>query len=410
MKKIKLYILFGILFIALVITGINYFIRPFEMVYDVEESVVEEVEEPSGPLVLTREEILERLTVEEKVAQMIAYPLLIDQEEEDKGNEIINRFFFSEDEKDATVSARNSLRLDLLSPGFITIFGDQISSDSAKQKINEVKNLYEDNFLSPRFAVDHEGGSVQRLSGEGYTVLPSWQEMCKMESGKMIEILQESALELRNSGIDIVLSPVLDVGNSSVLKNRICSDSYATVAERSVKYSAVFDSAGISPVVKHFPGIGSVNKDLHDDFDFSEVLINDVKLYKYVIEESPRVAAMVSHVGVVNQDSQVPCSLSESCVNELKTAYPDLLIFSDALEMKSASYNKNNINEPKSLVRISKEAVLAGDEVLIYGQGVTSFEIKDVIFSLSKEYRENSKFKDLVDKAVLKIVDYKYTR
>jgi beta-glucosidase-like glycosyl hydrolase len=343
---------------------------------------------------------------------------LIDELEEEEGAGFIKEFFLDSD-TEATESAVDSiiergeiekLRLDKLSPGFITIFGSEIASESAKQKIIEIKNLYRDNLLSPRFAVDHEGGTVQRLSGEGYTKLPAWQELCLLDSDEMKTVLRKSASELRDSGIDIVLAPVLDVGSSRVLKDRICSDSYAVTADRSVQYAEILDLYGILPVIKHFPGIGNTKKDLHTNFDVVEVLINDIKLYKYVVEESPRVGVMVSHAGVATQDPDIPCSLSESCVGEFKTAYSDILVFSDALEMESASYNINDVNNPKDLIQVSKEAIMAGNEVLVYGQSVSSFDMKEVIFNLSREYEINTQFQSLVDTSILKIVDYKYTR
>ena len=85
-----------------------------------------------------------------------------------------------------------------------------------------------------------------------------------------------------------------------------------------------------------------------------------------------------------------------------------MLVFSDALEMKAASFNMENISEPKSLIQVSKEAIIAGDEVLIYGQSVNSYDMKEIIFNLAKEYDTNQEFKNLVDKAVEKIIDYKY--
>lgn len=398
-------------------SGVNYFKRPFEKYFDVVENPPQTAEVLKEPVALSKNEILDKLSTQEKIAQMIAYPLVIDEEQESKGIEFIREFFLSSPENESSESAKNkileiaeieNLRLDKLSPGFITIFGSEIASESAKQKIIEVKNLYENNLLSPRFAVDHEGGSVQRLNGEGYTQLPSWKDLCELDEIERDDLLRRSAGELKNTGIDIVLAPVLDVGNNNILKDRICSDSYAIVADRSMNYISIFDSYGILPVIKHFPGIGTIKKDLHNNFDFIDVLVNDVKLYKYIIEQPNRVSVMVSHVGIVNQNSQIPCSLSKDCVNELKNAYPNLLVFSDALEMKAASFNMENISEPKSLIQVSKEAIIAGDEVLIYGQSVNSYDMKEIIFNLAKEYDTNQEFKNLVDKAVEKIIDYKY--
>ena len=390
--KIRQRIFIGILFIVLILLGVNYFTRPFEKYFDVKETDVQQINISEEPVVLSGADIFKQLSSKEKIAQMIASPLVIDESIE------------NESSKSATPSAVN------LETGFITIFGENISSESAKLKIVEAKSLYKSSLLSPKFAVDHEGGKVQRLNGAGYTIIPSWKKLCAIEDiEEFKQILKTSAQELKDTGIDIVLAPVLDVGDSQVLKDRICSDSYPVVAERSLEFTVIFDSYEILPVLKHFPGIGNITKDLHTSFDFAKVLDNDVKLYTYLINESPHVGVMVSHAGVLNQDPGIPCSLSADCVGELKAVYPDILIFSYALDMKSASFDKNNINEAKDLVKVSGEAITAGDEVLIYGPTVTTEELKNIINDLSVRYDSDATFKNLVDEAVLKIVNYKYT-
>lgn len=393
--KTRQRIFIGLLFIALILLAINYFTRPFEKYFVVEEKSDEEIIVPDEPVVQSSLDILQKMSAREKIAQMIASPLVIDDDSE---NEI----------KDSESSESAGPKITSLETGFITIFGSNISSESAKIKIAETKDLYKNSLLSPKFAVDHEGGEVQRLNGVGYTTLPSWKNLCAQDIKDFKVILKTSAQELRDTGIDIVLAPVLDVGESKALKDRICSDSYPVVAERSFEYIKTFSILNILPVVKHFPGIGNINTDLHTSFDFVKVLDNDVKLYTYILEESPQVAVMISHVGVLNQDPGIPCSLSADCVGELKAVYPDTLIFSDALEMKSAGFDKNNLDEQKNLGTVSAEAIEAGDEVLIYGPAVELDELNDIIDELSARYSVDVEFKKLVDEAVLKIVNYKY--
>lgn len=388
-------IFIGLLVIALILLGINYFTRPFEKYFIVEENPAKEMVVPKEPVALSSLDILQKLSAREKIAQMIASPLVIDEDSENEKSEIVSS-------KSAVPKTTN------FETGFITIFGSNISSESAKNKISEIKNSYKNSLLSPKFAVDHEGGEVQRLNGVGYTTLPSWKILCGEDINDFKEILKTSAQELRDTGIDIVLAPVLDVGDSQALKERICSGSYPVVAERSLEFNKAFSSFEILPVVKHFPGIGNINSDLHTSFDFVKVLDNDVKLYTYIIDESPQVAVMISHVGVLNQDPGIPCSLSSDCVGELKAVYPDILIFSDALEMKSAAFDKNNLDQEKDLNKISVEAIEAGVEVLIYGPTVELDDLNNIIDDLSAMYINDVEFKKLVDEAVFKIVNYKY--
>lgn len=391
-REHRQYFFIALLFGMVVISGVNYFHKPFQKKpIKTIETIKEVITEGK---IDTFIEVSDRLTPTEKVSQMISFPIYINDQDElvsiDNYSQVIGKSNFK--------------------PGFITIFGSNISSESAKRQIGYLndQSLQED--IPLRFLVDHEGGSVQRLNGEGYTQLPSWNKICQLETQDRVNLLKKSALELKETGINIILAPVLDVGDSHALNDRICSDSYPVVADRSVDFTSAFASNGILPVLKHFPGIGTVNRDLHYLFSSVSVDVNDVKLYKYVVEQSPIVGAMIAHIGVENQDPELPCSLSKACVGELKNAYPNMLFFSDALDMESASYNKENPNKPKNLIDVSIQAVEAGEEILVYGQGVSAEEFDEIISSLTSEYNSNQEFKSLVDKAVLKIVEYKWSQ
>lgn len=395
--KIKQLIFIGLLLILLIMSGINYFVRPFEGRFNAaDQKPVQVAPEPVAQTIPTSNDILEKLSAKQKIEQMIAFPLVADESNDNSGD-------LSEKFKVASDSS------ELIKPGFVIIFGDKISTQSAQQTIVEVNNLYQGSLLDPKFAVDHEGGKVQRLNGEGYLKLPSWQDLCEIEDVTELELsLRKSASELYDTGIDIVLAPVVDVGNNRVMKDRICSDSYAVVAERSLEFISVFDSFGILPVIKHFPGIGETSKDLHNEYDLVRVTDNDVKLFNYIIDQSPNLGVLVSHAGVINQNLELPCSLSTACVGELKAAFPNVLVFSDALEMKSASFNSEDITQPKDLVRVTKEAILAGNEVLIYGQSIDAPQINKILDTMVISYNKDVNFRNKVDSAVLKIIDYKY--
>ena len=378
MNKIRPYIFIILLAFTAILLGYNYFTRPFE-VKEIEknDTTIQEVVDVKK----TKQEIFTDLSSREKILQMVALPVVVTEELE-------------------VPSTKN---------GFFTLFGDEISINLAKDTINNLKQKNQIHELTPFIAVDHEGGSVQRLNGEGFSKLDSWSDVCALTTKERDAVLKQSANELKSVGIDVVLAPVLDVGNNSILKDRICStDSYPIVADRSMNYVTVFSNLGILPVIKHFPGIGQTKKDLHNSYEYIEVLENDVKLYKYIIDQNSKIGVMTSHVGVVSQDSEIPCSVSPYCVSELNKAYPNVLVFTDALDMASAAYDVDNPKVPKDLTRVSKEAILAGNDVLIYGPSVLIEDIEPIISSLTQEYENSEQFKTYVDKSVLKIIEYKY--
>lgn len=388
MQRVRQYFFIFLLLIATSLLAYNYVYRPFELPATSSTST-QKGTDFTATQKPTTEYLLMKLKSEEKVALLLATPVTVET-------------YFASDE--AALSAEGALPV----TGFYTLFGSEISFTQAQTVISDLKKKFTIAQLRPLIAVDHEGGSVQRLSGEGFTQLDSWKKICSMETIDRQATLKQSARELRTVNIDIVLAPVLDVGNNQVLKERICSvDSYPVVADRSMDFVTIFSNVGIMPVLKHFPGIGQTKKDLHKAYDFVSVLENDVKLYKYILDQNMRIGVMTAHVGVTSQDKEVPCSVSPFCVNELREAYPDVLIFTDALEMRAALYDKENPNVPKSLAQVSKEAVLAGNNVLLYGPSVSNSQMQEVISTLAREYDTNVQFKSLVDKSILKVIEYK---
>jgi beta-glucosidase-like glycosyl hydrolase len=405
MKKVRQYLFIGLLLVLTVLLGFNYFYRPFEIVVDLslseDSQMGEEAEAEFSDLNfenMTPESVLEQLTPMEKVAQILALPVVINTNIEIN----IETDIFSTDQ------VSPDLFLTDVVPGFYTIFGSEISQEEAKKTIDDLLLNSSDHLVRPFIAVDHEGGSVQRLSGAGFDIIPSFRNVCAIKSPTERELIWlKSAQSLAEVGINIVLGPMLDVGTSRALGSRTCSvDSYAVTADRAIEYIESFANRGILSVVKHFPGIGSVQTDLHNNFATTQVLDNDVKIYKFVIEQVEKIGVMVSHAGVTSQFADIPCSLSPDCVGELKAAYPQVLIFTDALEMNSARYDRASLNL-KDLATVSKEAIFAGNEVLIYGPSVNKDDLEEVALVLVDEYESNPEFKELVDLAVLKVVRYK---
>lgn len=396
MKKIRQYFFIVLLFLAAALLGYNYFYRPFE-VTDVQ--ITQDGVSGAGQMLSDKkssEEKLLQLTPKQRIAQMVALPVSVRVEFGTDVNEVL----------DSTQSAEVSQ--EDLAFGFATLFGKALPIDQVTSIIKEIKQANTLFDFKPLIAVDHEGGSVQRLSGEGFTKLDSWKTICSLSPEDRGAVLKQSAHELKDAGIDIVLAPVLDVGNNQILKDRICSiDSYAIIADRGMDYVSIFSELGILPVLKHFPGIGSTTKDLHTSYEYIDVLENDVKLYKYIIDQNPRIGVMTAHVGVSSQDRGIPCSVSPYCVSELNKAYPNVLVFTDALEMNAAAYDMDNPRVPKDLLQISKEAILAGNNVLVYGESVSQKELSVIISQLAIEYETNSQFKTRVDMSVQKIIEYK---
>ncbi|HEX7018320.1 MAG TPA: glycoside hydrolase family 3 N-terminal domain-containing protein [Patescibacteria group bacterium] len=367
--------------------GYNYYVQPFKDLFNPEPAAQVEVE-PEDTL-SAADQLLTQLSTTEKVWQVLAVPY--------------------------TVSASPSASLEDIvarKPGMITLFGDRIGTESAmavREQIAAGDRGERRDQLPIWLAVDHEGGRVQRLSGPGFTRVPSWQELCQLEPDTRQIILEKTATELSVAGIDLIFAPMVDVASgSAVLGNRVCSDDPAEVISASQQVVTLFTDQGILPVIKHFPGIGSTTRDLHTTFDRVTVTEDDALIYRQLLTQFPRLGVMTAHVGVVNQYPDLPCSLSPACVGELQNNFPAALIFTDALEMKAAAYTASGT--PKNLESISTEAITAGNNVLVYGSGVTLSELSTIAKTLEARAATDSAFLNRINNSVRKIIEYKTTR
>ncbi|MBT3511894.1 MAG: hypothetical protein HN846_02545, partial [Candidatus Pacebacteria bacterium] len=130
--------------------GYNYFARPFSNYQAAQIELTELIPEEEE----NNSESAEETFSDQDLAQLIAFP-------------------YSLDDNQSTQSASLSW-IKLNQPGLITLFGSKVSTAAAKIATDKISSSFDDE-SEPLIAVDHEGGSVQRLSGSGFTSLPSWK-------------------------------------------------------------------------------------------------------------------------------------------------------------------------------------------------------------------------------------------
>lgn len=295
-------------------------------------------------------------------------------------------------EVDAQDAASESAQLKFIrenKPGMVVLFGSRIASSAAELVIQQIEIAYSDVDYKPIIAVDHEGGTVQRLSGTGFTRLPSWQVLCHQERERRLEQMLSSAEELAAVGVDMVFAPVLDLGSAGTpLGTRICSNDPSLTAAAARDYVNAFLKAGITPVVKHYPGIGTTTRDLHDSPDVVTGT-QEQSLFNAVLSISQNMGVMTAHVLVEQVAEDKPCSLSAGCVYPLTVDHPQSLILADALEMDAARFEADDLVNPRPLPAVAEDAVLAGNHVLLFGPDVTMEELSTVVEHLKTRYTEN---------------------
>ena len=385
-----------ILFCLTALTAYNYFEKPFL------KNVVEEVVETISPV--EKKIVKKELSTEAKLAQLIAVPVDLNSFEKGLSPE-------------ATESAKDPNRIlsydekvlkwvDDNEPGFVIYFGEEISSSAANLASSEIKNKFTEEDYLPLIAVDHEGGTVQRLSGFGFTELDSWKSLTKLTNEEQQEIFKQTASELAAVNIDVVFAPVLDLAeNNSVLGSRAADDS-DQLYQAAQNYIYALSRENIMPVIKHFPGIGSIQKDLHFGSDSITVSKEDTAIFQRVLDKFPNLGVMTAHVRIEDKLDGKICTLSNDCLKDLIENYPKALLFTDDLLMDSAKIQLGT-SEEKEITEIAIEAIESGNDVLIFGRGTEPILLDQVLYALEKEYNDSASFKEQVDRSVAKILELK---
>jgi beta-N-acetylhexosaminidase len=216
-------------------------------------------------------------------------------------------------------------------------------------------------------SVDQEGGVVERLRGAA-TRFPAFMSTgAANDPGLTRETYAAGAAELRGLGFTVDFAPDADVTSGPgdpTIGSRSASSRPGVVAEHVVAAATGFDAAGVVPVIKHFPGHGSVPADSHLTLPVqtrtrAELEASDLVPFARGVEAGLP-AVMVGHLDVRAIDPRVPSSLSRKVVTGLlrdELGFEGLVV-TDSLEMAAVTRGR----DPG---RTAVQALRAGSDVLL---------------------------------------------
>ena len=192
--------------------------------------------------------------------------------------------------------------------------------------------------------IDQEGGRVQRLKQPNWPQLPA-----ALDIGKLWRKHQFKGLEAANSlgqvigsqlasvGISHVAAPVLDLsidGADPVIGDRAFGTTPAEVIPLATAFIDGVTRSGITPIVKHIPGMGRADMDSHQSLPI-------LKIPVAVLEQSDWIPfqvvsgtrwAMTAHIVIPEWDHQ-PITTSASAMSHIRSLFGDRIIVSDCLTM-----------------------------------------------------------------------------
>lgn len=211
--------------------------------------------------------------------------------------------------------------------------------------VKSLKEANKENKIPLFISIDQEGGRVNRMPKE----LSNVKNIYDLSSLNDLKLIRRSAditsKMLFESGINMNFAPVLDIYNgsdSNVLYKRCFSEDVNLVSKYGVYYMKQMQRNKIIPVIKHFPGHGSSNKDSH--FFVPNIKNSDEILNKHILPFSNAIengcdAIMVGHLVIKNLTDGLPASISKYFISEfLRKKYNyEGLIITDDIKMGSVS-------------------------------------------------------------------------
>jgi len=374
-----------LLFVLTLISAYNYFKKPFFKESNQLAANISPTPTPTPAKTAKKE-----LDTKAKISQLIVVPLDI--------NEL---------DKDSSSSARMMRFIEDYDPGFVLYFGEKISTQSALLAKESIYSSFTESDYLPLIAVDHEGGLVQRLNGEGFTKLDAWQKVVtEYSSAQQKAVFNQSARELEGVGINIVFAPVVDLASgSAVLKTR-AADDLDQVYSATSNFIYSYSQNGLMAVIKHFPGIGSISQDPHNAASTISLSKEDTEIFSKLLDKFNNIGVMTTHVRLKDKLAGKVCSLSAECLAKFTESYPKALLFTDDLSMKSARVQGES-NQEKEIGQVAIEAIEAGNNVLVFGKGVNAAALEEVMVTLQEKYKDSESFRNKVNISVAKVLELK---
>jgi beta-N-acetylhexosaminidase len=253
--------------------------------------------------------------------------------------------------------------------GGVIAFSENVASPAQIRSVNRTLARAVPRQWPLFLAVDQEGGIVERVQGGGTTGFPAFMSAGAADDEDLTRrAARASGAELRGLGFTADFAPVADVtsgpGDPTIGSRSIGSDP-DLVARHVTAAARGLSGAGIVPVLKHFPGHGSVPADSHLTLPVQrrsrdQLDAIDLAPFRSAIE-SGAPAVMTGHIDVRAIDPRVPSSLSRRVVTGVlrRELGFDGLVVTDSLQMAGARPGRDGG------ARQAVRALRAGNDVLL---------------------------------------------
>jgi len=234
-----------------------------------------------------------------------------------------------------TLSSDELSVLERVQPAGVILFSRNI--ETAEQTRNLVAEFRQ---LEPRpfVAVDLEGGLVNRLSAI-WGDLPTPAAAGAAGERAVRALGQAAGAACRNLSIDLDLAPAVDLscpGGCLCEQERCLSDDPDRAGELAKVFVEGLAEWGVTGCAKHFPGLGPVPGDTHEELPVLDLNAEELQRHLSVFEELGPIipVVMVGHVVVPGLgEADRPASLSRTVVERAAALPGSPVVIADDLEM-----------------------------------------------------------------------------
>lgn len=226
-------------------------------------------------------------------------------------------------------------------PGGVILFSRNL--ESMAQTIELTQDLQRCSPHSPLLiSIDQEGGRVSRLP-KGFTIFPPCEVLGRCRSSELAyAAAATTAKELRAVGINMNMSPVLDVNSNPanpVIGDRAFGTTPDVVSELGLATVGGLQDNRVVACGKHFPGHGDTTSDSHKELPIVSATrerLERIEFPPFRHAVTNGVATMMTaHVVYQALDENRPATLSPSIIGRLlrEELHYDGVVLTDDLEM-----------------------------------------------------------------------------
>ena len=265
----------------------------------------------------------------------------------------------------------------------IVYFGQNIESQEQLEEMIANTKSYS---RYPMFiGVDEEGGTlVARIANSGVFDVPTFPDMIEIgaagDAGKAYEVGSAIGNYLKPIGFNLDFAPIADVltnPDNPVIGNRSFGPDAQVDAQMVSNAVKGFQDAGLSAVVKHFPGHGDTDSDSHEGQTVSNRTLEQLRSEEFLPFKAGIDAGvdfvMVGHISLPEVTGDMtPASVSKQMITDIlrtELGY-DGIVITDSFQMEAITQFYTPGEAAVSAIEAGVDIILMPDDFQSARQGI----------------------------------------